>query len=56
VVFGIQSSLFDYLTFGCLLLIFKATELMFQTGWFIESVLTEIMVHLIIRTVRPAAL
>jgi Mg2+-importing ATPase len=54
VVFGIQSSLFDYLTFGCLLLIFKATEKTFQTGWFIESVLTEIMVLLIIRTVRPA--
>jgi len=54
VVFGIQSSLFDYLTFGCLLLIFKAGEKTFQTGWFIESVLTEIMVLLIIRTVRPA--
>ena len=54
VVFGIQSSLFDYLTFGCLLLIFKAGESTFQTGWFIESVLTEIMVLLIIRTVRPA--
>jgi len=54
VVFGIQSSLFDYLTFGCLLLIFKASETTFQTGWFIESVLTEIMVLLIIRTVRPA--
>ncbi len=54
VVFGIQSSLFDYLTFGCLLLLFKAGETVFQTGWFIESVLTEIMVLLLIRTVRPA--
>ncbi len=54
VVFGIQSSLFDYLTFGCLLLIFKAGETTFQTGWFVESVLTEILVLLIIRTVRPA--
>lgn len=54
VVFGIQSSLFDYLTFGCLIFLFKANETTFQTGWFTESVLTEIMVLLIIRTVRPA--
>lgn len=54
VVFGIQSSLFDYLTFACLLLIFKVGETAFQTAWFVESVLTEIMVLLIIRTVRPA--
>ncbi len=54
VVFGIQSSVFDYLTFGCLLFFFKTGEKQFQTGWFVESVLTEIMVLLIIRTVRPA--
>lgn len=54
IIFGIQSSLFDYLTFACLLLMFHAGEKMFQTGWFVESVLTEIMVLLIIRTVRPA--
>ena len=54
IVFGIQSSLFDYLTFACLLLIFKTGEKAFQTGWFVESVLTEVMALLIIRTVRPA--
>lgn len=54
VVFGIQSSLFDYLTFGCLIFMFHAGEKVFQTGWFVESVLTEIIVLLIIRTVRPA--
>lgn len=54
VVFGIQSSIFDYLTFACLLLLFKAGESTFQSGWFIESVLTEIIVLLIIRTARPA--
>jgi len=54
VVFGIQSSFFDFLTFGCLMLFFKVGEKAFQTGWFIESVLTEIMVLLLIRTVRPA--
>lgn len=54
VIFGIQSSLFDFLTFGCLLLLFKTGESLFQTGWFVESVLTEIVVLLIIRTARPA--
>ncbi len=33
-VFGILSSVFDYLTFGVLLLIFKAGEIEFHTGWF----------------------
>ncbi len=54
VVFGIPSSLFDYLTFGCLLFLFHAGEKTFQTGWFVESALTEIIVLLVIRTVRPA--
>lgn len=53
VVFGIQSSLFDYLTFALLLLVFKVNEAHFQTGWFLESVLTELTVLLIIRTTRP---
>jgi len=53
VVFGIQSSVFDYLTFGILLLLFKAGEKTFQTGWFVESVLTEILALLLIRTIRP---
>jgi Mg2+-importing ATPase len=51
--FGIQSSVFDYLTFGCLLWIFHTGEKQFQTGWFVESVLTEIVVLLLIRTYRP---
>ncbi len=51
--FGIQSSVFDYLTFGCLLWIFQTGEKQFQTGWFVESVLTEIVVLLLIRTNRP---
>jgi Mg2+-importing ATPase len=52
-VFGIQSSVFDYLTFGLLLLFFHANEAYFQTSWFIESVLTELLILLIIRTTRP---
>jgi P-type Mg2+ transporter len=54
IVFGVQSSLFDYLTFGALLFVFHAGEGVFQTGWFVESVLTEVLVLLIIRTTRPA--
>lgn len=52
-VFGIQSSLFDYLTFAILLLVFKVNEAHFQTGWFLESLLTELSVLLLIRTTRP---
>lgn len=52
-VFGIQSSLFDYLTFALLLLVFKVNEAHFQTGWFLESVLTELSVLMLIRTTRP---
>ncbi|MCB0606645.1 MAG: magnesium-translocating P-type ATPase [Lewinella sp.] len=52
-VFGLQSSLFDYLTFGLLLLVFHVDEGRFQSGWFLESVLTEIIILFIIRTVHP---
>lgn len=53
VVFGIQSSVFDYLTFGVLLLVFQVGEAYFQTGWFVESAMTEIIILLLIRTRRP---
>jgi Mg2+-importing ATPase len=53
VVFGLQSSVFDYLTFGLLLCIFKVGETAFQTAWFTESVLTEVFILMIIRTRRP---
>ena len=38
VTFGIVSSVFDYLTFGALLLVLHATQVQFGTGWFLESV------------------
>jgi len=47
------SSAFDFLTFGALLLLLRATEPQFQTGWFIESLMTELFIVLIIRTRRP---
>ena len=51
--FGTVSSIFDYLTFGLLLLVFNTTVDEFRTGWFIESVMTELLVMLVIRTQRP---
>ncbi len=51
-VFGIHSSLFDILTFITLLYFLKSTESGFQTGWFIESILTELFILFIIRTRR----
>lgn len=50
VIFGIHSSLFDLITFVVLLKVLHVTESGFQTGWFIESVLTELFVLFIIRT------
>lgn len=48
--YGLLSSLFDFLTFGTLLLIFHANEGLFQAGWFLESILTQVFVVYIIRT------
>ena len=47
---GPVSSLFDFATFYLLLHVFHAGEQMFQTGWFIESLATQILVIFIIRT------
>jgi len=53
VEFGLLSSLFDFLTFAALLWLFAAGVELFRTGWFIESLLTELAVALVIRTRRP---
>ncbi len=47
---GPVSSLFDFLTFGLLLWLFDANEALFQTGWFIESMCTQVLVIFVIRT------
>ena len=49
-VFGLVSSVFDYVTFGALLYWLRATEPEFQTGWFVESLMTELFIVLVIRT------
>ena len=51
-VFGILSSVFDFLTFFVLTFAFHYTNHYFQTGWFITSFATQILVVFIIRTKR----
>jgi Mg2+-importing ATPase len=50
VLFGLVSSIFDFLTFGTLLFLFRASPVEFRTGWFIESLLTELVIALVVRT------
>ena len=54
VVFGLISTVFDLLTFFVLLRVFDATESLFQTAWFVVSLLTELAVLLVLRTHGPA--
>jgi len=53
-VFGTISSAFDFATFAVLLLVFHSGAELFRTGWFVESVLTQLAVLLVLRTRRPA--
>lgn len=53
IVFGLISSSFDYLTFGVLLFVVRATPEQFRTGWFIESLLTELVIIFVVRTYQP---
>ncbi|NPV59471.1 MAG: magnesium-translocating P-type ATPase [Actinobacteria bacterium] len=52
-VFGALSSVFDYMTFGVLLLILHASTDQFRTGWFVESVISASIIVLVVRTRRP---
>jgi len=54
IVFGLISTVFDLLTFLALLRVFDATESIFQTAWFVVSLLTELAVLLVLRTHGPA--
>lgn len=54
--FGPFSSIYDFLTFGIMLFIFKAvtpaSASLFQSGWFVESFWTEVLIIFVIRTRR----
>ncbi len=60
-VFGLLSSIFDYITFGFLLLLPKiialpigtSSEALFHTTWFVESILSATFVVLVLRTRLP---
>jgi Mg2+-importing ATPase len=49
-VFGPVSSIFDFLTFYVMRHLFAAGEQLFHTGWFIESLATQVLVIFVIRT------
>jgi Mg2+-importing ATPase len=49
-VIGPISTLFDMLTFGVLLLLFRATVIQFRSGLFIEFLVTEILMIFAVRT------
>jgi Mg2+-importing ATPase len=53
VEFGALSSAFDLLTFAVLLWLFHASPELFRTGWFVLSLLTELVIALVVRTRRP---
>jgi Mg2+-importing ATPase len=50
VLFGLVSSVFDFLTFGTLLFLLHASPEEFRTSWFIESLITELVIALVVRT------
>lgn len=56
ILIGPISSLFDYATFALMWFVFSAQTIehqsLFQTGWFIESLLTQTLIVYIIRTPR----
>lgn len=53
IVFGLISTLFDLLTFTVLLKMADHVPELFRTGWFVESLLTELLIIFVVRTHRP---
>ncbi len=51
-IFGLVSSLFDILTFSLLRLL-QCPAALFQSSWFVESLLTEVVILLVMRTHGP---
>ncbi len=50
IIFGLQSSFFDFVTFGALYFLFHAKPEIFRTGWFMESLLSQILILQVLRT------
>lgn len=51
--FGILSSVFDIVTFYVLLHVMKGSVAFVRTGWFVESVVSSVLVVLLVRTRKP---
>ncbi len=51
-IIGPISSIYDFLTFYFLLHVLRATEVLFHTGWFVESLATQTLVLFVIRTAK----
>jgi Mg2+-importing ATPase len=51
--FGLISSAFDLVTFAVLWLLSRGAPSLFRTGWFIESLLTELAIVFVVRTRLP---
>ncbi len=49
---GPISSAFDFLTFFVMIKVFHASEVLFHTGWFVESLATQTLVLFVIRTMK----
>jgi Mg2+-importing ATPase len=49
-IIGPISSIYDFLTFFIMLTVFHASEVLFHTGWFVESLATQTLVIFVIRT------
>ncbi|MEP9411001.1 MAG: magnesium-translocating P-type ATPase [Candidatus Brocadia sp.] len=53
ITFGLLSSFFDFLAFWALLHLVGRVPELFRTGWFVESVLTQLLITLVVRTYKP---
>jgi Mg2+-importing ATPase len=49
-LFGLIGTLYDFLTFAVMYFVFHARGSLFQTGWFVTSFITEVLVVFVIRT------
>ena len=52
-VFGLLSTVFDYITFAVLIFLLHANTDQFRTAWFTESIISAAIIVLVIRTRRP---
>ncbi len=50
ILFGLIGTIYDFLTFAVMYFVFHARGSLFQTGWFVTSFITEVLVVFVIRT------